>query len=56
LADELDEQDGTEEAANGHTTTYIFDIKDPANPEHTGTYQSPVRSIDHNQHVIYGLA
>ncbi|KAE8423460.1 hypothetical protein BDV36DRAFT_92160 [Aspergillus pseudocaelatus] len=55
LDDELDEQEGTGEAANGHTTTYIFDIKDLANPKHTGTYQSPVRSIDHNQYVIDGL-
>ena len=55
LDDELDEQDGTGEAANGHTTTYIFDIKKLANPKHTGTYQSPVRSIDHNQYVIDGL-
>ncbi|GMF72688.1 unnamed protein product [Aspergillus oryzae] len=55
LDDELDEQDGTGEAANGHTTTYIFNIKDLANPKHTGTYQSPVRSIDHNQYVIDGL-
>ncbi|KAF7592141.1 hypothetical protein BBP40_000628 [Aspergillus hancockii] len=56
LDDELDEKDKTGEAANGHTTTYIFDIKDLANPKHTGTYQSPVRSIDHNQYVIDGLA
>ncbi|KAF9894427.1 hypothetical protein FE257_007930 [Aspergillus nanangensis] len=49
LDDELDEVDGTGEAANGHTTTYIFDIADLANPKHTGSYQSPVRSIDHNQ-------
>jgi choice-of-anchor B domain-containing protein len=47
--------DGTGEAANGHTTTYIFDIKNLAAPKHTGTYQSPVRSIDHNQYVVDGL-
>ncbi|KAL4940170.1 hypothetical protein BDV06DRAFT_230521 [Aspergillus oleicola] len=55
LDDELDEMDGTGSAANGHTTTYIFDIKDLANPKHTGIYQSPVRSIDHNQFVVDGL-
>ncbi|KAL4799282.1 hypothetical protein BDV19DRAFT_385530 [Aspergillus venezuelensis] len=55
LDDELDEMDGTGSAANGHTTTYIFDIKDLANPKHTGIYQSPVRSIDHNQYVVDGL-
>ncbi|KAL3448351.1 hypothetical protein BJX65DRAFT_69813 [Aspergillus insuetus] len=55
LDDELDEMDGTGQAANGHTTTYIFDIKNLAAPKHTGTYQSPVRSIDHNQYVVDGL-
>lgn len=48
--------DGTGSAANGHTTTYIFDIKDLAAPKHTGIYQSPIRSIDHNQYVINGLS
>ncbi|RDW67281.1 uncharacterized protein DSM5745_09147 [Aspergillus mulundensis] len=56
LDDELDEMDGTGEAANGHTTTYIFDIKDLSAPVHSGTYQSPVRSIDHNQYVVAGLS
>ncbi|EEP81366.1 conserved hypothetical protein [Uncinocarpus reesii 1704] len=56
LDDELDEQDGTGEAANGHTTTYIFDIKDLKKPKHTGTYQSPAKSIDHNQYVVNGLS
>ncbi|OJJ55616.1 hypothetical protein ASPSYDRAFT_158583 [Aspergillus sydowii CBS 593.65] len=55
LDDELDEMDGTGAAANGHTTTYIFDIKDLSAPKHTGLYQSPVRSIDHNQYVVNGL-
>lgn len=56
LDDELDEMDGTGAAANGHTTTYIFDIKDLSAPKHTGIYQSPVRSIDHNQYVLDGLS
>lgn len=56
LDDELDEVDGTGQAANGHTTTYIFDVSDLSEPKHTGTYQSPVRSIDHNQYVIDGLS
>ncbi|KAA8650254.1 uncharacterized protein ATNIH1004_002936 [Aspergillus tanneri] len=55
LDDELDEMDGTGEAANGHTTTYVFDVNDLSAPRHTGTYQSPVRSIDHNQYVLNGL-
>ncbi|GES58635.1 regulatory P-domain-containing protein [Aspergillus terreus] len=56
LDDELDEVDGAGEAANGHTTTYIFDIRNLEKPKHTGSYQSPVRSIDHNQYVIDGLS
>ncbi|KAH8433784.1 uncharacterized protein LDX57_011418 [Aspergillus melleus] len=56
LDDELDEVDGTGEAANGHTTTYIFDVSDLSDPKHTGLYQSPVRSIDHNQYVLDGLS
>ncbi|PKX93417.1 uncharacterized protein P174DRAFT_409642 [Aspergillus novofumigatus IBT 16806] len=56
LDDELDEQDGTGAAANGHTTTYIFDIRNLAKPKHTGIYQSPVKSIDHNQYVLNGLS
>ncbi|EAS34467.3 uncharacterized protein CIMG_05491 [Coccidioides immitis RS] len=55
LDDELDESDKTGEAKNGHTTTYIFDIKSLKKPKHTGTYQSPVKSIDHNQYVVNGL-
>lgn len=56
LDDELDEMDKTGEAANGHTTTYIFDISTLAKPVNTGLYQSPVKSIDHNQYVIDGLS
>lgn len=55
LDDELDEQEKTGAAENGHTTTYIFDITDLAKPKYTGLYQSPARSIDHNQYVIDGL-
>ncbi|CAO1601301.1 hypothetical protein XANCAGTX0491_004968 [Xanthoria calcicola] len=56
LDDELDEQDGTGIAANGRTTTYIFNITALAAPRHTGIYQSPVKSIDHNQYVKAGLS
>lgn len=56
LDDELDEQDGTGLAANGRTTTYIFNITILAAPRHTGIYQSPVKSIDHNQYVKDGLS
>ncbi|KFY55623.1 hypothetical protein V496_06945 [Pseudogymnoascus sp. VKM F-4515 (FW-2607)] len=56
LDDELDEKDGTGEAANGHTTTYIFDVSTLAKPAYKGLYQSPVKSIDHNQYIIDGLS
>ncbi|KAF1983287.1 hypothetical protein K402DRAFT_361352 [Aulographum hederae CBS 113979] len=55
LDDELDELDRTGPAANNHTTTYIFDIRDLAAPVNTGYYQSPAFSIDHNQYVVDGL-
>ena len=55
LDDELDEEDGTGVAANGRTTTYVFDISSLAKPVNTGYYQSPVKSIDHNQYVKDGL-
>lgn len=51
LDDELDEINSVGPAANGHTTTFIFNISDLLNPINTGYYQSPARSIDHNQYV-----
>lgn len=56
LDDELDEQNRVGPAANGHTTTYIFNVADLENPINTGLFQSPARSIDHNQYVIDGLS
>ncbi|PGH13880.1 hypothetical protein AJ80_06149 [Polytolypa hystricis UAMH7299] len=56
LDDEFDELNQTGNATNQHTTTYIFNIADLANPQHTGLYQSPARSIDHNQYVVDGLS
>lgn len=55
LDDELDEVDQVGPAANNHTTTYIFDITSLEKPVNTGLYQSPVKSIDHNQYVLDGL-
>ncbi|PGH32746.1 hypothetical protein GX50_04460 [[Emmonsia] crescens] len=55
LDDELDESDGTNPGKAGHTTTYIVNISNLARPRFTGYYQSPVKSIDHNQYVIDGL-
>ena len=55
LDDELDEVDQAGKAANNRTTTYIFDITSLKNPEYTGFYQSPAKSIDHNQYVVDGL-
>lgn len=56
LDDELDELRGNGPAANGRTTTFIFNIADLTRPVNTGYYQSPARSIDHNQYTIDGLA
>lgn len=56
LDDELDEVDQVGPAANNHTTTYIFDITSLKKPVNTGVYQSPAKSIDHNQYVIDGLS
>jgi hypothetical protein len=57
LDDELDElqQAGPPAGEVGglvnHTTTYIFDISNLEAPINTGYYQSPEKSIDHNQYV-----
>ncbi|KAK1758905.1 hypothetical protein QBC47DRAFT_449616 [Echria macrotheca] len=51
LDDELDEQNKRGPAANGHTTTYIFNVADLEAPVNTGFYQSPA-----NQQVIDGLS
>ncbi|KAF2750128.1 hypothetical protein M011DRAFT_492421 [Sporormia fimetaria CBS 119925] len=56
LDDELDEQDGTNVGEPGRTTTYIFNIADIEKPINTGFFQSPVKSIDHNQYIIDGLS
>jgi len=52
-----DESTGIGESTpNNRTTTYIFDVKDLHAPKNTGYYQSPAKSIDHNQYVIDGLS
>ncbi|TQV90664.1 hypothetical protein V2A60_006876 [Cordyceps javanica] len=56
LDDELDEMQKTGPAANQKTTTYIVDIADLSKPVFSGLYQSPVKSIDHNQYVVNGLS
>ncbi|KAF2458028.1 hypothetical protein BDY21DRAFT_285195 [Lineolata rhizophorae] len=56
LDDELDEMDQVGPAADGNTTTYIWDISSLASPVNTGLYFSPVHSIDHNQYVVSGLS
>jgi choice-of-anchor B domain-containing protein len=53
LDDELDEMDGTDPGADGHTTTYIFNITNLEAPVNTGHYKSPAKSIDHNQYVSF---
>jgi choice-of-anchor B domain-containing protein len=62
LDDELDElnQAGPPAGYAGgelnHTTTYIFDVSDITAPVYTGFYQSPAKSIDHNQYTLKGLS
>ena len=56
LDDELDEENGSGPASDGHTATYIVDASDLRNPIFTGVYKSPVKSIDHNQYVIDGIS
>lgn len=56
LDDELDEQEKAGPAADQHTTTYIVDIQDLANPIFRGVYKSPQVSIDHNQYIYDGIS
>jgi len=56
LDDELDEQNKVGPAADGFTTTYIFNIANIEAPINTGLFKSPARSIDHNQYIIDGLS
>lgn len=56
LDDELDEEKGAGPAANNHTTTHIFDVSSLEKPVNTGYYQSPAKSIDHNQYIVDGIA
>jgi len=56
LDDELDEQYMTGPAADQRTTTYVVDVTDLTYPVFRGIYKSPVRSIDHNQYIVDGLA
>ncbi|KAJ7075611.1 hypothetical protein B0H15DRAFT_791658 [Mycena belliarum] len=56
LDDELDEMKQRGWANTSHTVTYIWDIKDLAQPVLTGHYTSPVKSIDHNLYVHNGWA
>ncbi|KAF2738949.1 hypothetical protein EJ04DRAFT_573394 [Polyplosphaeria fusca] len=56
LDDEYDEYDGLGPGANGHPTTFIWDVSDLTKPKETGYYQSAARGIDHNQYVANGFA
>jgi len=53
LDDEQDELNKVGPAANGHTTTYIFNVTNLEAPVNTGFYQSPTKSIDHNLYVSF---
>lgn len=54
LDDELDEESRTSTASDGHTRTYVWNVKSLTNPVQEGIYRSPTTSIDHNQYVING--
>ncbi|KAF8477083.1 hypothetical protein BDZ91DRAFT_757660 [Kalaharituber pfeilii] len=56
LDDELDEMRSVGEAADQHTTTYIWNITSLEAPIKTGNYKSPAIAIDHNQYVVKGLS
>ncbi|EPQ29607.1 uncharacterized protein PFL1_02826 [Pseudozyma flocculosa PF-1] len=56
LDDELDEEKATVSAADGHTRTYLWNIKNLSKPVLEGAYRSPVTSIDHNQYVVNGYS
>ena len=49
MDDEYDEYDGRGPGANGHATTFIWDIRNLEHPKQTGYYQAPRKTIDHNQ-------
>ncbi|KAF2263298.1 hypothetical protein CC78DRAFT_554079 [Lojkania enalia] len=56
LDDEYDEYDATGPGANGHPTTFIWDVSDLKKPKQTGYYQSAAKGIDHNQYIANGRA
>ncbi|KAF2108044.1 hypothetical protein BDV96DRAFT_505215 [Lophiotrema nucula] len=55
LDDEYDEYDAKGPGANGHPTTFIWDVSDLKQPKQTGYYQSAAKGIDHNQYVANGF-
>jgi choice-of-anchor B domain-containing protein len=54
--DEYDEVNRTAPGEPGKATTYFWDIRSLENPKQTGSFQSAVTSIDHNQYVADGLS
>ncbi|KAL2206993.1 hypothetical protein CC79DRAFT_1398835 [Sarocladium strictum] len=52
MDDEYDEYDKRGPGANGHATTFIWDIRNLEHPKQTGYYQAPRKTIDHNQYVF----
>lgn len=54
LGDEWDERLSRGPASNNRSTTYIFDVSSLSAPKNTGYYQSPAKTIDHNQYIIDG--
>lgn len=53
MDDELDELEGTND---GHTVTYVWDIRSLTAPVNTGNYKAKVMSIDHNLYIIKNRA
>lgn len=56
MGDEFDEVYGIPPADDGLSVTYVWDIRDLKNPNHTGIFKSSVRAIDHSQYVHNGLS
>lgn len=54
--DELDEQNGKGPAADGRSTTYIWNITSLENPINTGVWKSREVAIDHNQYIKKGFS
>ncbi|KAF8469961.1 hypothetical protein BDZ91DRAFT_719470 [Kalaharituber pfeilii] len=55
LDDELDERNSAGSAADGRSTTYIWNITNLGAPIQTGIWKSDIIAIDHNQYIRNGF-